>query len=198
MADYTAFVEAGNALVELLRDNMTPEPLDHRETISLGSPHENENSQLTLFLYHIEEESQNETSAYQMAGKDVQRIPPAQYTLRFLATAHSKAPEQMKEADCLRIMGAVIQTVRDHPVIPRKYLSGSMAEEMAALHISVERTPFDQIYKVWNDTSKPYKLSVVIMLTGATIASKRTRRVSRVTELTIGTEEKPQDTGEKP
>lgn len=27
MADYTAFVEAGNGLVELLRENMTPEPI---------------------------------------------------------------------------------------------------------------------------------------------------------------------------
>lgn len=26
MADYTALVEAGSALVELLRDNLTPEP----------------------------------------------------------------------------------------------------------------------------------------------------------------------------
>lgn len=38
MADYTALVEAGNALVELLRENLTPEPVDNRETIALCSP----------------------------------------------------------------------------------------------------------------------------------------------------------------
>ena len=50
MADYTALVEAGAALVELLRDNLTPEPIGNRELISLCSPHESENNQLTLYL----------------------------------------------------------------------------------------------------------------------------------------------------
>ena len=64
LADYTAIVEAGNAVVDLLRDNLTPEPLGNRELIALCSPHESENNQLTLYLYHIEEENQNMTSGY--------------------------------------------------------------------------------------------------------------------------------------
>ena len=58
MADYTAFVEAGNGLVELLRENMTPEPISKRDLISLCSPHESENNQLTVYLFHIEEDKQ--------------------------------------------------------------------------------------------------------------------------------------------
>ena len=107
MADYTAFVEAGNALVELLRDRLTPEPLDNRETISLCSPHESENNQLTLYLYHIEESNQPMNAGYRLEGRDTMRIPPAEYSLHFLATAHSKAPAQLKEADQYRIMGAL-------------------------------------------------------------------------------------------
>ena len=131
MADYTAFVEAGNALIELLRDNLTPEPLDNREAISLCSPHESENNQLTLYLYHIEEENKPMTAGYRVEGRDTQRIPPAEYTLRYLVTAHSKAPAQMKEADQHRIMGAMAQVIRDYPIIPQRYLSGSIAEERA-------------------------------------------------------------------
>ena len=197
MADYTAFVEAGAALVELLRDNLTPEPLDNREAIALCSPHESENNQLTLYLYHIEEENQPMTAGYRMEGRDTQRIPPAQYTLRYLATAHSKAPAQMKEADQHRIMGAMAQTVRDHPIIPQRYLSGSSAEEQAQLHVAVERTPMEQLLKIWNNTSKDYKLSLVIMLSGVTIRSKRERRVARVTELTIDTQSAPQNRGNR-
>ena len=37
LADYTAIVEAGNAVVDLLRDNLTPEPLGNRELIALCS-----------------------------------------------------------------------------------------------------------------------------------------------------------------
>lgn len=190
MADYTAFTEAGSALVELLRDSLTPEPLGNRELINLCSPHESENNQLTLYLYHIEEENQNVNSGYYSVDRDTQRIRPAQFTLHYLLTAHSKAPAQMKEADQQRIMGAAVQTLRDNPVIPSRFLSGSIAAEGAELHVSIDRIPLEQMLKIWNNTSKEYKLSVVVTVTGVTIDSRRERRVARVTEVAIDTKER--------
>lgn len=190
MADYTALVEAGNALVELLRDNLTPEPLGNRELIALCSPHESENNQLTLYLYQIEEENPNMTSGYYQVDRDTQRIRPAQFALHYLVTAHSKAPAQLREADQHRIVGAAIQALRDNPVIPQKYLTGSMAEEGAQLRVMVEKTPMEQLLKIWNNTSKEYKLSFVVQLTGITIRSKRERRVARVTDVAIDTNQK--------
>ena len=187
MADYTALVEAGNALVEMLRDNLTPEPLGNRELIALCSPHESENNQLTLYLYQIEEENPNMTSGYYQVDRDTQRIRPAQFALRYLVTAHSKAPVQLREADQHRIVGAAVQALRDNPVIPQKYLTGSMAEEGAQLRVMVEKTPMEQLLKIWNNTSKEYKLSFVGLLTGITIRSRRERRVSRVTDVAIDT-----------
>ena len=193
MADYTALTEAGTALVELLRDNLTPEPLGNRELISLCSPHESENNQLTLFLYHIEEEAQNITSGYYSVDSETERYRPAQYILHFLLTPHSKAPAQMKEADCYRIMGAALQTLRDNPVIPQKHLTGSLAAENARLHVMVDRTSMEQLLKIWNNTSKDYKLSVVLTVTGVTIDSGRVRRAPRVKEIIIGANEKKED-----
>jgi hypothetical protein len=190
MADYTAFVEAGTALVELLRDRMTPEPLGNRELISLCSPHESENNQLTLFLYHIEEENQNLSAGYYQVDRDTQRRRPAQYTLRYLVTAHSKAPAQLREADQHRIMGAAMQILRDNPVLPAKYLTGSAAEEGAQWHVSIEKTPLEQLLKIWNNTSKEYKLSFVAMVTGVSVSSATERRTARVTEITVETNPK--------
>ena len=187
MADYTALVEAGNALVEMLRDNLTPEPLGNRELIALCSPHESENNQLTLYLYQIEEENPNMTSGYYQVDRDTQSIRPAQFALRYLVPAPSKAPVQLREADQHRIVGAAVQALRDNPVIPQKYLTGSMAEEGAQLRVMVEKTPMEQLLKIWNNTSKEYKLSFVVLLTGITIRSRRERRVSRVTDVAIDT-----------
>ncbi len=187
MADYTAFVEAGTALEALLRDHLTPEPLGDRELIGLGSPHESENRQLTLYLYHIEEDSPNLSAGYYQADRDLQRIRPARFTLRYLITAHSKAPGQLKEADQHRILGAAIQTLRDHPVIPQKYLTGSTAEERAELHVALERTPLEQLLKIWNNTSRDYRVSFVATVSGVTIRSRRERRVTRVTQVEIDT-----------
>lgn len=190
MADYTAVVEAGNALLELLRDSLTPEPLGNRELISLCSPHESENNQLTLYLYHMEEESQNMSSGYYQVDQNTQRRRPAQFTLRYLVTAHSKAPAQLKQADQHRMIGAAIQTIRDNPVIPQRYLSGSLADEQAQLHLAIEKVPLEQLLKIWNNTSKEYKLSFVVMLTGVTIASRSERRITRVTDVSIDIQQK--------
>ena len=187
MADYTALVEAGSSLVELLRDNLTPEPISNRELIALCSPHESENNQLTLYLYQVEEDTQGVPSGYYQVSQNVQRIRPARFNLRFLVTAHSKAPAQLKEADQYRIIGAAIQVLKDHPVLDAQYLSGSLAQENARVSVVLEKTPLDQLLKIWNNTSNTYKLSFTVLLTGVEIDSKRERTVSRVTDVTIQT-----------
>ena len=194
MADYTALTEAGLALVELLRENLTPEPLGNRELINLCSPHESENNQLTLYLYHIEEETQTLSAGYYSVDSSTERGRPVQFTLHFLMTPHSKAPAQMKEADQYRIMGAAIQTLRDNPIIPQRFLSGSLAAENTQLHVSLDRVPMEQLLKIWNNTSKDYKLSMVVSILGVSIDSRRERRVSRVTEVVIGTDQKKGET----
>ena len=190
MADYTALVEAGEALVELLRDNLTPEPISKRELISLCSPHESENNQLTVFLYHVEEDQHNNQAGFSSVSKDEQRANPTRIHLNMLITAHSKAPSQLKEADQYRMIGAVVQVVKDNPILDRKYISGSFLESDDELHLSVERLNFDQMIKVWNNTTSPYKLSVVIRIGSIAIESKRTRRISRVSDVEISVEQK--------
>ena len=192
MADYTALVEAGNALVELLREELTPEPIGNREFIALCSPHESENNQLTLYLYQVEEDTQGVPVGYYQVGQNVQRIRPSRYNLRFLVTAHSKAPVQLRQADQYRMIGAAIQALKDHPVIDAKYLSGSLAEQGANINVVLEKTPMDQLLKIWNNNSNNYKLSFVVALNNVEIDSRRERRFSRVTDVTIDTQEKPQ------
>lgn len=195
MADYTALVEAGSSLVEMLRDNLTPEPISNRELISLCSPHESENNQLTLYLYQVEEDTQGAQSGYYQVSREVERVRPTRYNLRFLVTAHSKAPAQLKEADQYRMVGAALQVLRDHPVIDQQYLSGSLAEQNAQVHVVLEKTTQDQLLKIWNNTSTAYKLSFVVLLTGVEIDSKRERRFSRVTDVSIDTQQKPGGVG---
>lgn len=191
MADYTALVEAGNALVEMLRDNLTPEPIGNKELIALCSPHESENNQLTLYLYQVEEDTQGTESGYYPVSRTVERLRPTKYNLRFLVTAHSKAPAQMKEADQYRMVGAALQVLRDHPVIDQEYLSGSLAEQNAQIRVVLEKTNQDQLLKIWNNTSSTYKLSFVVLLSGVEIDSKKERRISRVTDVSIDTRQKP-------
>ena len=190
MADYTALYEAGNALVELLRDRLTPEPISKGELISLCSPHESENNQMTVYLFHLEEDSQSGLGGYYAHSRDVEKMRPTMLTASFLVTAHSKAPVQMREADQYRMMGAAIQTIKDMPVLDKRFLSGSLAQTSAELHISVERPNFEQLVKIWNNTSSAYKLSIVVKIAGISIDSNRTRQIRRVTDVAIDVQQK--------
>ena len=193
MADYTAIYEAGNALVELLREELTPEPISKGELISLCSPHESENNQVTVYLFHIEEDAQSGMSGYYTFSRDVEKMRPTLLTASFLITAHSKAPTQMREADQYRMMGAAIQAVKDMPVLDKRFLSGSLAQTQVELHLSVERPNFDQLIKIWNNNSNAYKLSIVVKVSGIAIDSRRTRRIHRVTDVEIGVDQSRKD-----
>ncbi len=92
MADYTALVDASESLTELLRHELTPEPINDRELISLANPFEAENNQLTIFLFQIDEDLQNGFTGYQQETLNMQRMQAAQFQLSYLITAHSKAP----------------------------------------------------------------------------------------------------------
>ena len=190
MADYTALVEAGNALVEFLRDRLTPEPISKRELISLCSPHESENNQMTVYLFHLEEDGQGGMQGYRPISRDMEQMNPTELTASFLITAHSKAPNQMKEADQYRMVGAAIQAIKDMPVMDERYLNGSLAESSARLRLIVERPNFDQMMKIWNNNSNPYKLSIVVKVSGISIDSKRTRRIGRVMDVEISVDHK--------
>ena len=193
MADYTALVEAGNGLVELLRSQLTPEPIANREVIALCSPHEPENNQLTVYLYQVEEDTQGIQSGYYQVDRNTQRKRPSRYNLRFLVTAHSKAPTQLKEADQYRMIGAALQVLKDHPVIDAEYLTGSLAEQGATINVVLEKTSQDQLLKIWNNTSTQYKLSFVVLLSGIEIDSRKERKITRVTDVEIHTNQKQQE-----
>jgi hypothetical protein len=140
-------------------------------------------------LFHIEEEPGGSGDPYYQYSRDVQRGRPGNFRLSFLLTAHSKAPAQVRDADRYRIVGAALQSIRDCPVLEGKYLRGSLADTGAALRLSVERPNFEQMSKIWNSSTVPYKLSIVCRVDGVVIDSKRERTVRRVREIGISVEE---------
>jgi len=177
------------AIVELLRSQMTPEPISKPELIGLCSPYEPEDYQLTVYLYHIEQSAETR-AGYVQEGKTHQRLAPLTLNLNFLITAHSKAPVQNRAQDEYRIIGRAIQVIRDTPVLTGSLLSGSLAESGAPLRVSVSKLSLEQLQKIWNSNQKPYKLSFAVQCT-VEIESNVTRTVGRVGEITITLDEKP-------
>ncbi len=192
MADYTAIYETGNAIVEILRDAMTPEPVSKREMIAMCSPYEPDNNQLTVHLYHVEKDTQFDSPSFRPAGPNKLEMSPTIINAYYLVTAHSQAPLQVREADMYRILGAAMQAIADMPTISKQYLNGSLASEQANIHLEIENNDFEKMMKIWNNTQTPYKPSVVVKATGVEISSKRTKTISRVMDAELTVEQKAQ------
>lgn len=191
MAEYTAVYEAAAAVVELLRREMTPEPISKPELIGLCPPFEPEDFQLTVHLYHLEEENHRREPAYgyRQEGLESQRYAPLPLNLHLIITAHSKAVVMTRAADEQRLLGRAMQVIRDHPDLT-PYLSGSIAGAQEPVRLTLEKAlTAEQLMRVWSGANKPYKLSFGCVVNTVFIDSERTRAVARVRSVRISTED---------
>ncbi len=191
MAEYTALYEAAQAVVELLRQEMTPEPISKPELIGLCAPYEPEDFQLTVYLYAMEEEPPGRDPAHGFVqeGRQTQRMAPLALNLHLALTAHSKAPAITRAADEYRILGRAMQVIRDHPDLA-PYAAGSLAASGQPIRLSLEKAlPPETLPRIWSGSNKPYKLSFGCLVQAVRIDSERVRTVARVRHIRIETED---------
>ena len=179
MGSSNAIAEAGISLVNMLKKNMTPEPIASPESIGLCLPTEPEDFQLTVWMYNFEEQNTMSGSGFRPDPADPsrERFSPMQLKLYMLITAHSKAPPQIRAADEYRIIGRVMQLMRDMPVIEPEYLEGSLAGDSSrGLMMEPLKLAPEEIAKIMNNPSGNPKMSFALTLS-VSIESNLTRSV---------------------
>ena len=162
MGSSNSIAEAGLSVVNMFKKNMTPDPIASPESIGLCMPQEPEDFQLTVWIYNFEEQKGGGAPTGfrpDPADPTIERFAPMQIKLYLLVTAHSKAPPQTRSADEYRIMGRAMQIVKDIPLIDKEYLEGSLASEESVLNIEMIKLSSDDLTKIWNNSSKPVKMS---------------------------------------
>lgn len=186
MTEYTAIYEAGESLAELLRSELTPEPVVKRENIGLCEPQSPEDFQLTIWIYNVETIKDSGTrTGYQPDPDDPsrERFAPMQMKLHALVSAHSKAPAIQKCADEYRILGRALQVIRDTPSIPAEHLVGSLAEQTEPVLLEIMQLSGEELSRVWNNSSKTIRPSFGVDISQVFIGSNRVREAApRVTK----------------
>lgn len=186
MTEYTAIYEAGESLAELLRSELTPEPVVKRENIGLCEPQSPEDFQLTIWIYNVEMiKDSGIRTGYQPDPDDPsrERFAPIQVKLHALVSAHSKAPAIQKCADEYRILGRALQVIRDTPSIPAEHLVGSIAEQTEPVLLEIMQLNGEELSRVWNNSSKTIRPSFGVDISQVFIGSNRVREAApRVTK----------------
>ncbi|MEI7025315.1 DUF4255 domain-containing protein [Paenibacillus sp. y28] len=179
MADYTVIAEVGQTLVQLLRQEMTPEPIGQPEHIGLAPPADKGDLSLSLFLYTVRDNPEHRRTTMISKGS-TQQYPPMAVNLHYLVTAHSASDIHSRSVDEHRMLGKVMQVFHDHAVLRGSQLIGSLAERNEELRITREELAMENAFGFFQE--EPYKLSLSYMVGPVFIDSIRTKPVKRVLE----------------
>ena len=182
MADYTVINDVGNSLIKLLQNNMLPEPITKLEMIGLCGPNDPGDFQLTLHLYHIEENGEFRQNSMISEQVDKFRYPPMSLKMFYLLTAHSKTGIGSKSSDESMILGRAMQVFHDHPVIPAEQLEGGLRDHGESIQVVFNKLSYEELQRIWAFPNTAYKISLGYIVQPVLLNSTKTRKVKRVTE----------------
>ncbi|HWR60834.1 MAG TPA: DUF4255 domain-containing protein, partial [Clostridia bacterium] len=186
MGRYTVISDVGSTLVNLLRENMVPEPVLQPEMIGLASPADKGDLRLSLFLYNIVESGDLRNNQLQVSESGLLQYPPMSLNLYYMLTAYSSSELSSRALDEQRILGKAMQVFFDNSIIRGSALQGTLREKNEEVKIVMDNIPVDILIKLWNFPNIPYKLSVSYLVGPIYLDSTRTKQTKRVMEINGG------------
>lgn len=184
MAKYTVLADVGKAIIDMLKDQIVPEPLTKADAIGICDPKERGSFIVGIHPYDIKEVKEMKMSAPVPLTNGQFRNPPMAFNLNYMISVVSKSEPATKGIDEARIMGKIVQVFMDNPTIPDRYLSESLRLSGARIDISMLQMELEEKVKVWTMFSEPYKLSIFYQVgpvyLDSTIVKEPGKRVTSV------------------
>ena len=194
MGKYTVLSDVSRALVDLLRDEMVPEPIAKPEQIGICGLQERGSFVVGLTLYNFQENGENRRNDFIELPDGRRQKPPVEYSASYLLTIVSKAEPDSRGMDEQRIMGRTLQVLQDNRRMPPRFLSDALREHNEAFTIEVSQMSMEDKMKIWNMLNEPYKLccffDVRPILMESTVILPAPKRV---TEVTLESKQIPQN-----
>jgi hypothetical protein len=139
--------------------------------ITLSAPGDNltNSPQLSLYLYHIEQDGHLRNQPHLAAGANGLRLPPLSLQLRYLVTPLGD------EEDLNHLMlGRILQRFHDEPSLQSldgTPLDNSFGANSPELRLILETLPLEQLAEIWHALDAGYRLSVAYQVRIVTIDS---------------------------
>lgn len=184
MGNYTGIAETGEKIIELLQRELVPEVLQNPNEIGLRSPEEYGDAVLGVFLYDIKESEEIRQQAQGIIRNERIRRPPIYLNLFYAITVYSKAEVRYRSQQEQSILGKVIQTFHDYPILPLKTMSPGDTEGID-LRIQMLRLTVDEKSKIWSFPNMGNRLSLFYKVSPIAIDAGSSSEFTRVTDLDI-------------
>ncbi len=190
MANFSIIADVGNGLVKLLRSQMVPELIANPDGIGLCSPADRGDMSLGLYLYEIRESEEVTGGGMRPAGESAQRYPSKFLSLYYMITAYSSSDIKFRASEEQRMIGKVMQTFMDSPVLDEEYLGEGGKGMTYPVRLELLKLESEEKLKLWTFPEVPYKLSLFYRVYPVEMESTRLKRAARVVRAEFAAEEK--------
>ena len=184
MGRYTMIADVGEKLVSILQRELVPAVLPNPNEVGLCSPEDHGDISLGLFLYDVKESEEVRQQGAAVIKKEKLMKPPIYLNLYYMITAYSGGDVRYKLTQEQRILGKVMQTFYDYPMIPLEEVDKDAVNGMD-LRIQMQKISIDEKSRIWNFPNVGNKLSLFYKVSPVAIESELTSDMTRVTDLDI-------------
>lgn len=182
MANYTIIADIGNAIVQLLRDHLVPAIIINTENIGLCTPSDRGDITLGVNLYDIRENQDIVVTDMLPKGTKQLKYPSTFYDLYYMITAYSTSDIKFRSAEDQKILGKVLNVLKDHPTFTAEQLGRELVNSRFVPKIELLQLEHDEKMKLWNVPNIPYRLSLFYRAYPIEIESNRVKEVARVVD----------------
>lgn len=188
MSKYTIISDIGKGILALLRDKLVPDPVDKAESIGICDPKERGGYIVGIHPYDIKEDTSGTANESKTLPDGSVQDPPAMIELYYVISVSSKAEIEYKALDEAKIIGKIIQILKDNPTIPARYMPNNLDMSIDNVPVSMLPLNMEEKVKVWTMFGESYKLSVFYVVGPVAIDSENIHKPKkRVEEVYIGT-----------
>ena len=184
---YGMISDIGNLLTGILCRELVPDVIAHDYNIGLCSPQEHGDLNLSIYLYDINLNEDMPLSGMVSSGIGKQTYPSVYLNLYYMITAYSGSDIKFRAAEEHRILGKVVQALRDHSVLTPEDFGNEAA---APVRIEMQRMNQHEKHDLWNFPNLPYKLSLFYRIQPVEISSNKTRDIVRVRDIGFTVQER--------
>lgn len=160
MGKYTVIADVGKSIVDMLKDQLIPEPVSKPDTIGICDPKERGSFVVGIHPYNFKENTEMRRIDPVVLPDGNLQNPPGSYQIFYMISVASKSEQATKAEDEQRILGKIIQVLRDNPRIPKKYMPETLRLANEDISIEMLNLELEEKVKIWTMFSEPYKLSI--------------------------------------
>lgn len=160
MGKYTVISDVGKAIVDMIKDQMVPEPVAKAEQVGICDPKERGGFVVGVHPYNIDMNTAMNSNVPIVLPDGSMQDPPKSYQMSYMISIASKAEAMNRAIEEQRILGRLIQLFADNPNLPDKYMPEVFQKTGERIAINMLPMEMEEKVKIWSMYSEPYKLSV--------------------------------------